>query len=128
MSAAQRHPHEILLDEFRREFKPILDGSKQSIYVYLDNEHKICNEKFASLIGYKSLREYETAEDPMTDVSESSVETLVNAYQNAMQNKVGSTIQVAWKKHGSGTVKTDVILVPVAFKGEMLALHFITAR
>jgi len=52
----------------------------------------------------------------------------VGAYQNATQNKVGSAIQVTFKKRGGGTVKTDVILVPIAFKGEMLALHFITAK
>jgi len=63
-----KHPHEILLDELRAEYKSILDGSKQAIYVYLDNEHKICNEKFAALIGYKSVRDYETSEDPMVDV------------------------------------------------------------
>ncbi len=128
MPAAQRHPHEVLLDEFRQEYKPILDGSKQAIYVYLDNEHKICNEKFASLIGYKSLRDYETVEDPLSDVQESSIETLVNAYQNAMQNKVGSTLQVNWKKRGGGSIKTDVILVPIVFKAEMFALHYISVK
>ncbi len=128
MPAAQRHPHEILLDELREEYKRILDGSKQAIYVYLDNEHKICNEKFASLIGYKSLRDYETVEDPLSDVHESSVETLVNAYQNAMQKHIGSLIPVTWKKRAGGSVKSDVILVPIAFKGEMLALHYITAK
>jgi PAS domain-containing protein len=123
-----KHPHEILLDELRAEYKSILDGSPQAIYVYLDNEHKICNEKFAALIGYQSVREYETSEDPMVDVQEASINTLVSAYQSAMQNKVGSTIQVTWIKRGGGTVKTDVILVPIAFKGELLALHFITAK
>lgn len=123
-----RHPHEILLDELRAEYKAILDGSPQSIYVYLDNEHKICNEKFAALIGYKSVREYETSEDPMVDVHESSINALVGAYQNAMQAKTGSTIQVTFKKRGGGSVKTTVILVPIAFKGEMLALHFITPQ
>ena len=123
-----RHPHEILLDELRAEYKSILDGSKQAIYVYLDNEHKICNAKFANLIGYKSVREYETSEDPMVDVAEASINTLVSAYQNAMQNKVGSTILVTWKKRGGGTVKTEVMLAPIAFKGEMLALHFITVK
>jgi len=123
-----KHPHEILLDELRAEYKSILDGSPQAIYIYLDNEHKICNEKFAALIGYKSVRDYETSEDPMVDVQEASINTLVSAYQNATQNKAGSAIQVTFKKRGGGTVKTEVILVPIAFKGEKLALHFITAK
>jgi hypothetical protein len=111
-----------------RGIQEILDGSKQAIYVYLDNEHKICNERFATLIGYKSLRDYETVEDPLADVDESSVENLVGAYQNAMQKQIGSQIPVTWKKRAGGSVKSDVILVPIAFKGEMLALHYITAK
>ena len=45
-----------------------------------------------------------------------------------MQDKIASTIQVTFKKRGGGTVKTEVMLVPIAFKGELLALHFITAK
>lgn len=126
--SAQRHPHEILLEELRAQYKAILDGSKQAIYVYLDNEHKICNAKFAALIGYKTARDYETSPDPMVDVAEASVNTLVTAYQSAMQDKTASTIQVTFKKRGGGTINTTVILVPIAFKGEMLGLHFITAK
>lgn len=128
MPGQTRHPHEILLEELNVEYKTILNGSKQAIYVYLDNEHKTCNAKFAALLGYKTVREYETVPDPMVDVADASLNTLVNAYQNAMQDKIGSTIQVVFKKRGGGTVNTTVMLVPIAFKGEMLALHFITAK
>ena len=128
MPGQNRHPHEILIEELHAEYKAILDGSKQAIYIYLDSEHKTCNSKFATLIGYKAVREYETSEDMMVDVEESSINILVGAYQNAMQDKIGSTIQVTFKKRGGGSVKTNVILVPIAFKGEMLALHYITPQ
>lgn len=123
-----RHPHEILLDEFREQFKAILDGSKQAIYVYLDNEHKICNARFATLLGYKSEREWETLPDPMVTVAENSINTLVSAYQNAMQDKIAAIIDVSWIKNGGGTIKSNIIIVPIAFKNELMGLHFITAK
>ncbi len=128
MPAAQRHPHEILLDELRQEYKAILDGSKQAIYVYLDNEHKICNERFAAMIGYKSPKEYAETPDPLVDVDENSVNTLATTYQKAMEQKIGSSIEVTFKRHGGGSVKTNVILVPISYKSELMALHYITAK
>ncbi len=123
-----RHPHEILLDELRTEYKSILDGSKQAIYVYLDNEHKICNSRYATMLGFTAARDWETLSDPMITVEEQSVNRLVSAFQNAIQNKVGSVFELTWKKQGGGSVKTNVIMVPIAFKGEMMALHFITTK
>jgi len=50
---------------------------------------------------------------------------LVSTYQNAMNNFVGSSIEVEWKKKTGGKVKTRVILVPFSFNGHLFALHFI---
>ena len=43
-----------------------------------------------------------------------------------MKDKIGSTIDIIWKKKGGGQVNTNVILVPVSFGDELLALHFTT--
>ena len=63
---------------------------------------------------------------PEAFVANQSRETLVSAYQNAMKDKIGSTIDIIWKKKGGGQVNTNVILVPVSFGDELLELHFIT--
>jgi hypothetical protein len=43
-----------------------------------------------------------------------------------MESKTASTINVAWKKKTGGSINTEVILVPISIKGELLALHYIT--
>ena len=128
MPSQDRHPHQVLLDALRDEFADILDNSQQAIYAYLDNEHKICNARFAALIGYPSPKEYAATPDPMVDVAENSVNPLVTAYQKAIEQKAGSSIEVTFKKKSGGTVKTNVILVPIAFQNELLALHFIAVK
>ena len=50
---------------------------------------------------------------------------LIRTYQNAMEKHVGSQIAVTWAKKGGGEVRTSVILVPIVFGSELLALHFI---
>ena len=105
----------------------VLEGSKQAIYVYLDDTHKICNQRMADLLGYESAEEWSKADAPFTEafVDDESRNALVSAYQRAMADKVGSCIDVTWRKRAGGSVKTKVILVPISYEGSMLALHFV---
>ncbi len=95
--------------------------------MYFDDELKLCNENFASLLGYGSAEEWAQVEGsfPTLFVDEQSHDTLIEAYQKAMQNMAASTIKVRWKKQSGGTVDTTVILVPISYKGHVFALHFV---
>ncbi len=109
------------------QMKSILDGSQQAIYIYLDDIHKVCNAKFATLLGYRSPEEWAQVEDAFeTFVDRSSQETLSNAYHKAMEKLVPSNINVTWKKKSGETVATSVVLVPIAFNDTLFALHFIS--
>jgi hypothetical protein len=57
---------------------------------------------------------------------EKSQEILISAYRNAMEDKIGSDIEVSWKQKTGESVKTKVIVVPISYMGELLALHFIS--
>jgi len=122
------HEHEGVIEETKKQFSVILKESKQGIYVYLDDTHKLCNEKFASMLAYRSAEEWSKVEKPFTEtfVEGKSQHTLVSAYQEAMESKTGSYIEITWRTKTGGHVNTKVILVPVSVKGELLALHFIT--
>ncbi|MEX0649792.1 MAG: hypothetical protein WD200_02240 [Candidatus Andersenbacteria bacterium] len=123
------HHHELLRD-LSDQFKEILEGSAQAIYVYLDDTHKVCNQKFADLLGYTSPDEWAKVTEPFPQafVDEVSQPTLVEAFQETIQQKVGSTIPVTWVRKDAGTVDTTVIMVPVSFEEHLFALHFVTKR
>ncbi|HEY6586550.1 MAG TPA: hypothetical protein VIY97_05185, partial [Candidatus Methanoperedens sp.] len=86
------------------------------------------NQKFASLLGYKSVEELSAVSEPFIEafVMEKSQKILISAYRNAMEDKIGSDIEVSWKKKTGESVKTKVIIVPISYMGELLALHFIS--
>jgi PAS domain-containing protein len=123
-----QHEHETTIEEVRKQFGTILNESKQAIYVYLDDTHKLCNERFASMLGYESADEWSRVTKPFTEVfvQEGSRHPLVSAFQEAMESKNASAIHVTWKKKAGGNINTQVILVPISVKGELLALHYIT--
>ena len=54
--------HEQLINNLREAFKNILEKSEQSIYIYINDLDKICNERFAKLLGYASSEEWESAQ------------------------------------------------------------------
>ena len=119
--------HEQLIKEISEQLKPILEGSGQAIYIYLDDIHKFCNKRFALLLGYESPSKWAKVEESFPDafVAPKSQRNLVTAYQNAMEEMISSTIKITWKKKTGGTVDTTVILVPLAYNGHIFALHFI---
>ncbi len=124
------HHHEELIGELAKEYADLLAHSKQAIYIYLDDTHKICNKKFSDLLGYSSPQVWGaiTTNFPETFVVAKSQMKLVLAYQEAMEKFAGSTFSVTWKKKNGKSVDTQVILVPIVFSGHAFALHFISEK
>jgi PAS domain-containing protein len=122
------HPHEALIKGAYEQLKEIFEESKQAIYIYYDDTYKICNQRFASLLGYKSVEEWSSVNKPFPEafVKDESQDILVSTYRNAMEDKIGSDIEVSWKKKTGESVKTKVIMVPISYMGELFALHFIS--
>ena len=122
--------HEELISNAMEQLGQIFQGSKQSVYLYLDNTHKSCNSNFAKLLGYSSPEEWSSMDVnfPEVFVSSKSRKTLVTAYQKAMEEQIGSTINVTWKRKDGKDVSSEVILVPYSHGGHLMALHFITKK
>ena len=116
------------MDEISKEYSEILQNSKQAVYIYFDDELKVCNKNFSNLLGYQSPEEWAVVKTnfPEAFVAEESQEDLVSAYQNAMEKMTASQQEITWKKKNGEQVKTKVILVPIAFKDHLFALHFVS--
>jgi PAS domain-containing protein len=119
--------HEELIKGISRQMSEILDSSQEAVYIYLDDIHKVCNQKCASLLGYSSPREWAKIDKLMDlTVDPKSQETLATNYNRAMEKKVAANFGVIWKKKSGGTVNTIVTLVPIAFEDHLFALHFVS--
>ena len=118
--------HEDLIKGAQEQLQGIFDESEQAIYLYLDDTHKACNDKFASMLGYESTAAWAKTKEMLLDVDEAQRELLVDAYQAAMEKQIGSSIQLKWNKKNGGSIMTNVILVPFIYDGHLLALHFIS--
>jgi len=128
MNTANEH-HEELVKGFHNQLKQIFDSSEQAIYLYLDDNHKVCNKKFAELQGFSSPEEWAKVENPLeVGVDKMSRDAVVSAYRNATEKLIGSKIDVKLKKKTGDTFEASIIMVPVAYQGHIFALHFISKK
>jgi hypothetical protein len=120
--------HEEIVNGLYEQMKPILEKSEQPIFIYLDDNHKACNEKFASMLGFKSPQEWAEKQGFLeVYVTEKSRETLSTAYWNSMQKMVASTIPMTWMKKDGAPLDSTMILVPMFFEGHTFSVHFVTS-
>ena len=120
--------HEHLIKEVEDLFKPLLSKSPQAIYIYLDDQHKICNNKFADMLGYESIKEWVDYEFPVEDLDQKDQEKGIKAYMNASRKLQAGSLDGTWVTKKGKKIKTNVILAPFTYKNEVFVLHFITLK
>ena len=118
--------HQHLVKEVEELFKPVLEKSPQAMYIYLDDAHKTCNQKFVDLLGYLSIQEWVDNETPVSDVADQDQDKVVEAYGNASEKLEASQMQVHVKTKSGQLVHVNLIMAPFAYKEEVFVVHFIS--
>jgi hypothetical protein len=122
--AKQEH-HAELINGIAERMNILLKESKRAIYIYLDDSHKVCNKKFADLLGYKSQRVWADAEAPFSDVLEKDQKKVIDAYMNASEKGIASSIDVKMKNIKTEEIlKINMIVAPTIYQGHIFTVHF----
>lgn len=124
MAHSEHHAH--LVKELAEQLEPVFSNSPQAIYLYLDDEHKICNKKFADMLGYSSVQKWVENQYPIGDVIEADQEKGIKAYMEASEKLKASKLSVTFVRKGGKKRKAEVIMVPIIYRNEVFVLHFIT--
>jgi len=73
-------------------------GEFRARYIlYLDDDHKVCNKKFAVMLGYKSPKEWAATEAPLSDVIEADQILSSKAYVEASEKMTAGAVEVDLK-------------------------------
>jgi hypothetical protein len=122
----QEH-HVELINGIAEQMKILLKESERAIYIYLDDSHKVCNKKFAGLLGYKSPREWADAEAPLSDVVKDDQKKVINAYMNASEKGIASSIDVKMTNVKTQEIlKINMIIAPTIYEGHIFTVHFLS--
>ena len=122
----QQH-HQDLVEGIAQQMKEVLDKSGQAIYLYLDDTHKVCNKKFADMLGYKSAKEWAETEAPLSDVVEEDQKEVIKVYMNASEKLNSGWMEVRFKNVKTGKiVAANMLIVPIGCAGHIITAHFFT--
>lgn len=123
---AAEHEHVKILKEIAEQFQPLFQKSPDGIYIYIDEVHKICSERFAKMFGL-TVAEWEAMEGFVNKhIAEADQALVVSSYQEHIHQRL-TPIRFsvkALRKDGS-SFKAEVDMSPFPWRGEMLALHFV---
>ena len=126
MAHDEHHVH--LVKELADQLEPVFLHSPQAVYLYLDDIHKICNQKFADMLGYSSIEEWVNNDTPVGDVTEEDQPNVIKAYGNASENFMASEISATVVKKDGVRLKTKIIMAPITYQEEVFVLHFISVE
>lgn len=123
------HPHhEHLVKELTDQLKPVFSKSPHAVYLYLDDEHKSCNKKFADMLGYASPAAWVANQYPLDDVVAKDQKKVIKAYTNASQKFISTTLSASMKTKRGKKIKAEITFVPLPYQGEVFVLHFISPK
>jgi len=119
--------HAELITGIAEQMQQVLEGSAQGVYLYLDDSHKICNKKFAAMLGYKSPQEWADTEAPLSDIMEADQDTVIKAYMDASEKMLAAAVEVRAKNiKTEKVIKLRMIIAPIGYAGHVFTAHFFT--
>lgn len=118
--------HDVLKGALGR-LQDLFADSQQALYVYMDDDLKACNERFAKLLGYRDPAEWAAVVDdiPRAFVADESVETVIRAFQSAVGDGIAQEVPVTWRRKDGKVVRSKAVFVPFDHEGHRMALHFV---
>lgn len=117
--------HETLIQEIYEQYQPILELSSDPMYLYLDDVHKICNEKLASLWGYSQNDWNETS--PFLDnlVAEENRFKVSSNYRDARTDFKPARFELTGRRKDGSTFDAEVAMAPISYKNEFFTLNLL---
>jgi PAS domain S-box-containing protein len=119
------HEHVKILNELAEQFRPLFENSPEGIYLYIDEVHKICNERFAKMFGL-SVKEWEAMDGFVNKHAiPEDTEKIVSLYHlHIHQELTPVRFRVTGIRKDGSQFKAETDMIPFPWRGEMLALHF----
>lgn len=128
MSDAERREkeeHRFLIKDLARQYMPIMDLSSDGIYIYLDDEHKLCNGNLANLWGY-SQEEWNNNSPFLENlVAEGSRFKIMRTYKEARENFFPQEFEFTGLRKDGSDFKATAGIVPISYHGRFLTLNIV---
>ena len=118
--------HDEVIPQLAEHLAPIFSSSPDGVYVWLDEEHWTCNERFARMFGY-SVDELENTPHLLQRIVHEDDQQLFSwHYWNRVQARsFPVTFRFTGVRKDGSTVPVETDMIPLTFGGHTFAYHFV---
>ena len=118
--------HAEMMEELAEQYRPILESSPDGVYLWLDEEHKICNERAAAMFGYtvEEWRAIPSFLDVLVEPEDQAVFSW--NYHNRVANLAFPvTFRFRGVRKDGSTFAVETDMIPICWRGHAVAYHFV---
>jgi PAS domain S-box-containing protein len=118
--------HETALAELAGHFKPVFEQSPDGVYLWLDEQHKVCNQRLAAMFGY-DVREWQEVDDfADTFIADESRSLYVWHYKHQVGGlQYPVSFRFRGKRKDGSTFDAETDMIPLTYAGHVVAYHFV---
>jgi PAS domain S-box-containing protein len=118
--------HDDVIRQLTEQFRPILDHSPDGVYLWLDDRHKVCNERLARLFGCTVQEWCSTPSFLDNFVVEEDRDNFAWNYQNRVASfAFPVTFRFRGLRKDGSTFSAETDMVPISWQGHAVAYHFV---
>ena len=120
--------HEEWLAAIAEQLAPVFEHSKEGVYVYLDDRHKICNDKLAKMWGFGSAAEWARTPDFLNTFVATHQDRLKvsrSYHAHIHQSLTPVRLRFSVRRPDGKLVRCEADMVPLSYAGQMFAYHFV---
>jgi PAS domain S-box-containing protein len=118
--------HAQALREMAEQFGPLFEHSLVGVYLYVDDHHKICNEKMARMHGM-TVEEWQNTPTFLNDfiVAEDRQMYASNYREHVAALKHPVTFRFRGLRKDGSTFAAETDMIPLCWNGHPVAYHFV---
>jgi PAS domain S-box-containing protein len=118
--------HDDVIPQLAEHLAPIFASSPDGVYVWLDEQHWTCNERFAQLFGYRVDELENTPYLLQRIVHEDDQELFSWSYWNRVQALAfPTTLRFRGKRNDGSSFNAETEMIPLTYGGHTIAYHFV---
>jgi len=122
---SERPHHRKAIRELVEQLLPVFDESDEGVFVYLDGEHKSCNERLADMFGYTPLQWEELYPFEQLFADESRENVMATYYEKIIAEKAPAEVKFTGVRKDGSSFSARLLMVPLSYEGLIFALCFV---
>ena len=118
--------HGQAINELAKQLGPVFENSPDGVYIWLDDDNKVCSERLANMFGY-SVDEWSAA-GPFLDsfVDEEDQHIYASNYQSRIASLAFPvTFRFRGRRKDGSTFSAETDMIPISWDGHAVAYHFV---